>query len=290
MKRFFSCIMLGALLVSISPLSASEAFDSAVEAARTPADSSSKSKESSGAAKSGGTSSSSAGTTDLNAESEDPAFLLLQLLGILWLHNLTVRYAPYPYSFDGEKALVWDWHDELRDSEFKLHRLAVESSFVWMEELGAGNQTRFEGMFLPFLGLYAENLALCETHFNPDIEGNAGLALRLPVFQTNPLSLYFDAGAAIWYGNVHSILRKPAVLLGFEFRSYPFKPLTLRARLEAQGYKDDVDLTFLDLEIGWMFNRWEAFIASHTLSISNSEQDIQTGDLGSIACGARLYF
>lgn len=286
MKRIFTCGMLLSLLLSSSPLFASAAFDSAVEASRTPGGSSSaKSKESSGGASSSATSSSG-----VNGESEDPTLMLLQLLGILWLHNLGVRYAPYPYSFDGERALVWDMHDNLRDGEFKIHRYAVETAFVCMEELGVGNQTRFEGMFLPFLGLYAENLLLCQTSCNPDLSGNAGLALRLPFFQTNPLSLYMDAGAAIWYGDVHCILREPAFLLGLELRSYPFKPLTLRLRLEAQGYDDDVDLTFFELEAGLMFNRWEVFIASHTLTVANAEQDEPTADWASIVCGVRLYF
>ena len=255
------------------PLNASQSFNDAVEDSRTP-----KNGEDKGS------------TSNTNEIGDAPSEIFVELLAYLWLHNLEVRYAPYPYCYDGERFLVWESFDDFYSGEFRLRRFSLDSAAVWFDDLGIGNETRIECMFLPFLGIRTENLLLCETKFNPDISGNLRTSMQVPLIQTNPLCCYIDMGAAFWYGDVHPLLNDGGFLLGMEFRSYPFKPLALRLRLEWQLFDDDVDIFNLNLETGFLFGRWEFFAGWKNMSVSNSTRDEPEYTQNGISTGVRLYW
>ena len=282
MKRL--CILLAASLFALSsplvPLAASEAFNSAVEDSRTP-------DGDGGSARSNG---ADGGHSGSSSASNDAAELFVQLCAFLWLHNLCVRYAPYPYCYDGEKFLVWEEIGDFYSGDFRLRRFAFDTGAVFLGDLGVGNESRIDCMFLPFLGIRGEHLLLCETARSPDISGNFRTSVQVPLIQTNPLCWYVDAGASFWYGNVHPLLKDGGFLLGFEFRSYPFKPLALRVRLAWQFFDDDVELFDAACTAGVMLRRWEIFAGGRTLTVSNSAHDEATARWNGATLGARLYW
>lgn len=270
-----------ALLFVASPLAASDAFDSAVESSRTPGGS--KSAESSGS------SSSSSGLSTQNVASDAAGSFFAELFALIWLHNLCVHYAPYPYCFDGERFLVYEEFGDHSGGEFKESLYSVDSSLFYLETLGLGNATTLDCMFAPFIGLRAENLVMCETSYNPDISGYISVSLKAPLIQTNPFCVYVDLGASHWYGDVPSVLRG-GFLGGIEFRSYPFKPLVLRLRICGQGYPDDVNITVVDASLGFMRNRWEFFAGLKQISVNNSASDEIADSWSGFSAGARLYW
>ncbi|MHB9292605.1 hypothetical protein Holit_01706 [Hollandina sp. SP2] len=78
--------------------------------------------------------------------------------------------------------------------------------------------------------------------------------IQVSLVQGNPFnaSLYFQY--QMWTG----ILFRHSGDLGLEFRLYPVKPLTLRAKVGIQAF-EFFSLGEAELEAGFMLNAWEIF-------------------------------
>lgn len=286
MKRFtlLFCICICALFVT-APLAASDAFNRAVENSRTQDDEEEAQESKNRSA------SSSSSSSDSVADSFAEAFFkfFFEMCLDIWAHNLSVRYAPYPYCYDGEKFIVdEDIDDFSSDDDYNLRHFSFDTSVSWLGDMGIGNESHIDCMFLPFLGVRTENLILCETAFAPDLTGNVRMSMQVPIMQTNPASWYLDMGASIWYGDVHSLLKDPGFLIGLEFRSYPVKPITLRWRMDWQEFADDVEIFDSTAEIGFMISRWELFAGYRYLNVGNDNNNRPEASWHGATLGARL--
>ena len=297
MKKILSVIL--AFLCLASPLSSYGAFDSAVESAKEKDTDSNESEKSHG---------SSASSSQSDSAESSLAQFFAEIFAYLWLFNIYARYCPYPYSDDSTKYLVYaDFGSDSNDTEIppdvetfpvpertRKHRFSLDTSAVWLKELGIGNETRFDSMLFPVVGLYAKNFILYDHIHNEGSMGNVNLGINFPLFQTNPLSLSVKIGWARWYNDVTQILKDGAFVLGAEWKSYPFKPLTLRWDIDWQIFPDsdgdvsDVYVFNSDVQMGIMIERFEVFAGWKYMSTGTGNSD--SAHWHGVNTGIRMHF
>ena len=283
MKKFFAAFLI--LISFYTPLSSFGDFDKAIEDSQ-------EEKESSGEEKKSKSSSSSSFHDD--AETSLAEFFI-EIFAYLWLFNAEARYCPYPYSSPGSKYLVYNdfisleaENAESYDSPNRYWRFSLDTSAFWLKGLSIGNETKFNCMFYPLIGIYAEN-AIFYDHVSGDGNmGNVHLGINLPVFQFNPLSLYCKLGWTKWYNDVTPILKDSAFFMGFEFKSYPFKPLALKWDLGWQFYANDVFVYDSDLQLGIMIDRFEIF--SGWKYFETGTEDVDFTHWHGVSGGIRIHF
>ena len=284
MKKILAVVL--AFLCLVSPVFSFGDFDSAVEnSQKEKPKESGKSKESS----------SSVSSSHDSAEGSLVEFFA-EIFAYIWLINFYARYYPYPYSYDETKYLSYkdftsngfESESEAYTTPLRLQRFSLDTSFVWLKELGIGNESNFDCMIFPVIGLYAKNLILFDHIHGEGNMGNVHAGINFPLFQTNPLSLYLKFGWSRWYNDITPLLRENAFVFGGEFKSFPFKPLTLRWSFDWQFYDNDLYVFDSDLQAGLMFERYEFFAGWKYLETGT--EDSSSADWNGINCGIRMHF
>lgn len=282
MKKFIAFILITFSLYS--PVMAFGDFDKAIESSQQEKSKSSEKKESK--------KSSSPDNSDAEASLIE---LIAEIFAYIWLFNAQARYCPYPYSFPGSKYLTYNDYISIEQAENgdfsspnRTFRFSADTSFVWLKGLAVGNESRFDCMLYPLIGLYARNLLLYDHLNNEGSMGNVHLGAVIPVFQTNILSAYLKAGWAKWYKDVTPMIKESAFFLGLEAKSYPFKPLALKWNCGWQFFENDVFVFDSDLQAGIMTGRFEIFAGWRYLETGTEKID-STGWHG-VSSGIRIHF
>ncbi|WP_407425557.1 hypothetical protein [Treponema sp.] len=289
MKKILAVIL--AFICITSPFFSYGAFDSAVEKSQNEK---SKQDEKPKESNSKKESSSSASSAD-SAEASLVEFFF-ELFAYVWLINFYARYYPYPYSYDDTKYLSYkdlmsdDFESDLQTATtpLRFYRFSLDTSFVWLKELGIGNESNFDCMIFPVIGLYAKNLILFDHIHGEGNMGNIQAGINFPVFQTNPLSLYLKFGWSRWYNDITPLLRDNAFVFGGEVKSFPFKPVTLRWKFDWQFYDNDLYVFDSDLLAGVMLDRYEIFAGWKYLETGTQKSD--STEWNGLNCGIRIHF
>lgn len=288
MKRFFAAFLI--LITIYTPVLSFGDFDKAIEDSQEQKQNSPEEKKS----KKSSTSPSSSSSLQDDAETSLVEFFL-EIFAYLWLFNAEARYCPYPYSSPNTKYLVYNdfiplevENAETYSSPNRYWRFSLDTSAFWLKGLAIGNETKFNCMFYPLIGIYAENAFFYDHISGEETMGNVNLGLNVPIFQFNPLSLYCKLGWTKWYNDVTPLLKDSAFFLGFEFKSYPFKPVAIKWDAGWQFYENDAYVYDSDLQIGIMIDRFEIF--SGWKYLETGTEKVDSTHWNGVSGGIRIHF
>ena len=263
------------------------AFDDAVDDSRKKNNSSERNKKTE-PSESTSTSSSSAESACCEALCQICSSEMLTI----WFYNMEANYLPYPYYNSSNKYIHYksESNTSKYDSMGRKVRLSLDSSFVWLKDLGIGNNSSFNCMIFPLVGLFGENLLL---HDHIHDEGNMGtikLGAQIPVIQSTPISILLKAGWTTWYGETDSFLKKNVMIIGVELMSYPVQPLALRCKFDWQFFPENIYILDTDIQAGICINRAEIFAGWKHINLGNRDAANQSHGWSGINSGIRLYF
>ena len=233
-------------------------------------------------------------------ESEDDPVAELLLTGLIlglittaagYYYFNTVQFQDFPYQPYGDGNYVVRGTIEeflYTDAGRNRNRFSLGTSLVYLNELGIGNESTFEGLFFPYFGPYFENLALYSREGFCD---NIKLGGQLSLLQTNLLSINFLALYTSWFGQGMEDFRN-GYGLGLVLRSYPIKPLVVEWKFNFQNYSHDFEVFESNLQAGFMLSRYEFFAAWKVLSFSNTSKNnaCHFGNFHGFTIGTRVYF
>ena len=221
-------------------------------------------------------------------------------LGIAYYWLNTVRFFDYPYCENSSPA---DGNYITRGSlegltftnpGFNRTRFAFDSSLVFLNRFGLGNETRFEGLLFPYIGPYFENLALYNfqsgdfDYTQKGLRDNLRTGGQLSLLQTNILSVNFLVQYATWFGKDFDDF-KNGVAVGILLRSYPINPLVLEWKACVQDF-GDFSFFDWDLHLGIMREAYEYFVALKFWGVSDSQDDFENDASIGMSLGFRRYF
>ncbi|GHU96868.1 hypothetical protein FACS189483_01080 [Spirochaetia bacterium] len=191
-------------------------------------------------------------------------WFLWNLFEWVWFFNNTyLQYGDYPYDGAGYIRRPWDAaqsaaQNTAQGSEYsqapdrtKPYWFAASASGFYLDGMGAGAWASFSGNVYKFFGPYADAFMVTD---GENTLGGVRLGLHLSLFQSNVFNMSLYSQWQLWYG----LLSRNGGTLGLEFRLYPFKPLTLRAKLGMQLF-DSFTLEEAEVEGGFMLKAWEFF-------------------------------
>ncbi len=259
-------------------------------------------------------------TSDTSSEdAEDELAKGIVVLGILacvgigisyyWLNS--VQFLDYPYQdtgeyYPGDKKLPGEGNYVMRgefedifthsDPGYCTNRFSIDTSFVWMNKIGLGAESRFEGLFFPYIGPYIENLAIYniqkgEFHFNnKGFRDNIKLGGQLSLLQSNLLSANFIFSYTNWSSKSFEDFSN-GINVGAVIRSYPIKPLTFEWKFGWQFYSSDFKIFESNLQAGIMMKNYEIFAAWKVLAFDYESDDFYQhfGNFYGFALGLRLH-
>lgn len=212
--------------------------------------------------------------------------------GVWAVDNLSVSYESYPYAVDG-KYMHFNSVSftninpcSLNYTDDHFFRFALSTSGVYVPEIGYGNESIFEGYFFKFFGPLFENTIYFDSQ---KMTGNVKLGGQIALLQTNIISASVFCQWAYWYGELSNVVSKCGTSVGFNLRSYPFKPFVLEWRLGYQLF-DSLYFTESDVRVGIMIHRFEIFGSWKYLSISAETTGTQFSKANGFTIGTRLYF
>ena len=224
--------------------------------------------------------------------------LFEDLISLLWLvNNGLVTFEQYPYAND-DKYLHFDVSKE--DDKNRFYRYSLSSGIFWLPEFSSGIETVFEGYIFKMFGPYFENtvfgdLSATTAPFSVNynsVYGNFKIGGQFAIVQSNPLSFSIYMQWVRWYGITGQPWSndKNGLTLGFNMRSYPFKPLTLEWKFGAEVMNPSED-TFIesDLKAGIMINRMEIYLAWKYRCYYMNET-IFVKESNGLSSGLRVYF
>ncbi|GHV82502.1 hypothetical protein AGMMS49991_10600 [Spirochaetia bacterium] len=221
--------------------------------------------------------------------------LLINLFGWIWLfNNFYLEYGNYPYEEGGYIRRPWDTSensDYIADPiSGKPYWFSASASPFYLHGVGLGPWLSFSGNIYKFFGPYIDVFLLTSVTGDVDVKGGVRAGLHFSLFQSNVFNwtlysqwLFLYGQWPSWYG---STLRNGATL-GFEFRFYPFKPLTLRAKTGFQ-FLESSTLGEFEAEIGFMIKAWEIYGGYRWLGL-DEETDFSLLSQGPYL-GVRRYF
>lgn len=235
-----------------------------------------------------------------NSIERDAENALFNLICFCWFINqCDTRYDHYPYekgnwyienSFTADKETYYDEPQDMPEKK-RLWRFSLNTALLAYPKLGYGNETKFESMVCPFIGLSCTNTILSDMDETSGIINIYGV---FPVFQLNKLSMYLDFGWQRWYGDAHEILRDDAFLFGLEFKSYPFNPLVLEYQITWQYASDNTSLQQMKIHAGFMSLKNKEFYGEYkriaVVHESNAKDSYTVKNWNGLALGARIYF
>ncbi len=239
------------------------------------------------------------------------AFVAAGLVISYYLLN-TVQFLDYPYQetgedYPGDVELPCEGNYIMRgnledlfsysDPGYCSNRFSIDSSFVWLNEIGLGVETRFEGLFFPYFGPYFENMALGNAQegdffFNKKgFRDNLKLGGQVSLLQTNFISANFLLAYTNWFGDGFDSFNN-GIYAGFLFRSYPVKPLVFEWKFGWQVFSSDLKIFGSDLQVGVMAGKTELFAAWKVLSFDYDGDDFywHMGNFHGLSLGFRRYF
>jgi hypothetical protein len=186
-------------------------------------------------------------------DDDDGALMLIRLFfeifGRLWLYSNDISYGPYPYcpgGFVRRPAPGEMVPDGEKDSSYSLGL-----SGLYLSGVGGGSWLSFSGNLFRFIGPYADVFLVTD---GEDLLNGFRIGAHLSLFQSN----FFNAALYIQYQLWYGFLQRDACAMGFEFRLYPLKPLSFRAKFGFQLF-EHFTLGDIELEVGCMIGGWELF-------------------------------
>jgi hypothetical protein len=192
---------------------------------------------------------------NLNDSDDDGGLTLLRLFfeifGNLWLYNnLDIAYGPYPYCQNSFIRRPMQ-REGIRPDDEKEYSYSLGLSGLYLSDMGGGSWLSFSGNMFRFIGPYADVFLIGD---GEDVLNGFRIGMHLSLFQSNIFNTAFYLQYQLWYG----FMQRDACVAGFEFRVYPVKPLTLRARFGFQIF-EYLTLGETELEAGCMIGGWEIF-------------------------------
>ncbi len=222
-----------------------------------------------------------------NDADEDDGFIGLMgtLLRDLFMDNMDVHYKQYPYYPGGYiRRSRYVYSDEiygLTKAMDKNYYFTASLSGFYMFDMGGGPWFSFSGNFYKFVGPYIDTFMVMD---GKDTLNGIRVGLQFSLLQYNGFQAIFYAQWQGWYG----ILQRSGENLGFDFRIYPVKPLTLRFKLGFQIF-DQFDLGEIEAQIGFMIKAWEIQAGYRWWNSGDRYFDFTQGWSGPYA-GVRFYF
>lgn len=256
---------------------------------------------------------------DDDEDNDDVAYAIFLLalvaaagIGVAYYWMNSVQFLDYPYQetgedYPGDEKLPGEGNYIMRgnfedlfthsDPGYCSNRFSIDTSFVWLNEIGLGAESRFEGLFFPYFGPYFENMALCnfqEGDFRFNEKGfrdNLKLGGQLSLFQSNFISATFLLAYTNWFGDSFDDYNN-GVYAGALLRSYPVKPLVLEWKFGWQFYSGDFNVFESNLQVGAMAGKTELFAAWKVLSFDYDGDDFywHMGNFHGLTLGFRRYF
>ncbi|MDR1985622.1 MAG: hypothetical protein LBP88_01450 [Treponema sp.] len=210
------------------------------------------------------------------AESSSFAAFLFDLAGVLWLYNNTyLHYGAYPYCQEGYIQRIPIPISDFQElnplvssgvEKGKYYWFSAGLSAFYLQDMGGGSWVSFSGNGYQFIGPYGDLFFISDgkTFLNGLRAG-----IHLSLLQFNP----FNASLYLQYQMWTGLLFRHSGDFGLEFRLYPVKPLTLRAKVGFQVF-EFFSLGEAELEAGFMFKAWEGFAGYRwwTLTEASPEQ------------------
>lgn len=293
------------ILINLFFNSFAKSFSDAVDDATKENNSSSSSSSS----KSSSSSSSSKSANSLSDSSSDSDFCSEFIFAVLkgcitgifelWFYtNTNESFASYPYQYQNSfgysynKNFYTDSENEaLSNLNLRPYRFSFDTSAFYMNELGWGNESKFEGQFW-FIGPYFENQIFSEkiSEYSENYQGNVKLGGQFFLLQSNPLKISFLLQWSHWYGNnINPVLNK-GMTFGFDFHSYPYKPIELQWKTTWSHFDENVGIYESNLLLGFLINRFEIFGSWRYMEVYNYKSDKTTGKWNGASLGTKIYF
>lgn len=211
------------------------------------------------------------------------------LAGVWAVNNFSVSFAPYPYAYDDtyiQSAI--SVNNAAYSDSFNPSRYSIATSAVYLQGIGFGNETIFEGYLYRFFGPLFENTIYYD---GKDMTGNVSLGGQIALCQTNPISFSLFMQWSHWYGTVGKVLPTNGCSFGIHLRSYPFSPLVLEWRVGEQVFGDSSTNFFnSDLSMGYMIGRIELFASWKHLAIIHDRTGEIISKYDGVTVGTKIYF
>jgi len=113
---------------------------------------------------------------------------------------------------------------------------------------------------------------------------------QLFLLQTNPLMISFIFQGAKWYGNEIPKSLNSGTTIGFDFHSYPIKPLAIQWLGTWSYFDNNVGIYESNLNLGVFINRFEIYAAWRYMEVYNSETDNKSDHWHGFGLGTKIYF
>jgi hypothetical protein len=220
------------------------------------------------------------------------AAFLLKLFGWIWLYNnIYLHYGPYPYCQEGyiqRLPIPISGFQErnplvpLGVDKGKYYWFSTGLSAFYVQDMGGGSWVSFSGNGYKFIGPYGDLFFISDgTTFLNGIRAGVHLSL----LQFNP----FNASLYLQYQMWTGLLFRHSGDFGLEFRLYPVKPLSLRAKAGIQAF-EFFSLGEVELEAGFMFKAWEGFAGYRWWTLTEEASPEQSFSWSGPYLGIRRYF
>lgn len=233
----------------------------------------------------------SGGTGDACTDScvDACAQTLVQLLAMGWLlNNLTCSYTNFPY-----ERLTPNYVYNSQIGSNKKTRFSFSTNMFYLEGLGPGNETSFEGLLFPIIGPYIDNIIIVDRSDDNSSSnakmGNLRLGAQLSLLQNDYICCTGIMQWSHWYGDASDSI-KNGIALGLDVRSFPFYPVGLMWKIMYCEYDNDVCIVESNLEAGIFVKKTEFFAGWKYMSIGNSETGKRSDYWNGLFAGLRVYF
>jgi hypothetical protein len=177
------------------------------------------------------------------------AELFAAILRIWFLVNVAVDYDAYPYA-DGPYIGYRDKDPSTGPGKF--YRFAIGGEAFYAPGTGSGFHASFEGKAFPLIGPRFEVTSLFDGTEQLHL---VSLGAAFSLLQTNLLSgdLY------VQWTSMQGVLTRTGTAFGLLLTSYPFKPVSLRARIGTRNYSSGVEFEDWSFALGLHVRRWEFY-------------------------------
>jgi hypothetical protein len=181
------------------------------------------------------------------------------LMAGLWtINNLYCHYGNYPYEYGG--YVRHSYSDDSDNTPQKLYWFSTSLSGLYLGDMGFGGWASFSGNLYKFFGPYVDVFYTAREEM-----GGVRAGLHFSVIQSDPLNLSLYLQAQWYYGS----LERVGGVGGFELRSYPYKPLSLRLKMGLQVF-EYFQVGEVETEAGLMLQAWEILAGWRWWRLDNS--------------------
>ncbi|MDR3114459.1 MAG: hypothetical protein LBU25_02955 [Treponema sp.] len=202
------------------------------------------------------------------------AGFLFNLFRWIWFYNNTyIHYGMYPYCQAGyiQRPRMLPEVTPMVPSAAetgKYYWFSTGLSAFYLQDMGGGSWVSFSGNGYKFIGPYGDLFLISD---GKDLLTGIRAGIHFSLLQFNPFNASLYLQYQVWTG----LLFRQGGDFGLEFRFYPVKPLTLRAKVGIQAF-ELFSLGETELEAGFMFKAFEGFAGYRwwTLTEASVEQSL----------------